>query len=100
MVEAQLKDVLYGMDAPPRILGKADEKGAPLLPETGELDPMQIARVLAGRIERFFTTPRIADRMAYLAARERQPESKGADRAHPLFLLGLPAQHLDPRPRG
>jgi len=51
-VEAQLKDALYHLpaDQRPRVVGKTDETGAPLLPGTGELRPDMIAAVLARRL--------------------------------------------------
>ena len=91
VIEQQLKDVLYGSDARPRIVGKEDERGAPLLSSTGELDPMQVARVVAQRIQRFHTSPRIADRLAYLAAKERQlAGAKAPLERIPYFCSGCP----------
>src|SRR6185437_12379014 len=91
VVEQQLKDVLYGGDARPRIVGKQDERGAPLLPSTGELDPMQVARVIAARIAGFHNSPRITDRLAFLAARERQRAgAKPAFERIPYFCSGCP----------
>src|SRR5712692_3483288 len=80
-----------GSDARPRIVGKEDERGAPLLSSTGELDPMQVARVVAQRIQRFHTSPRIADRLAYLAAKERQlAGAKAPLERIPYFCSGCP----------
>ncbi|HEX6842312.1 MAG TPA: indolepyruvate ferredoxin oxidoreductase family protein, partial [Stellaceae bacterium] len=91
VIEQQLKDVLYGGDAQPRIVGKTDEKGALLLASTGELDPMQVARVVAQRIQRFHASPRIADRLAYLAAKERQLAGARAPLERvPYFCSGCP----------
>jgi indolepyruvate ferredoxin oxidoreductase len=91
VIEQQLKDVLYGMANAPRILGKTDERGAPLLPATGELDAMLVARAVAQRIERFHTSPRIADRLAYMAAKERQLKSaKAPIERIPYFCSGCP----------
>jgi indolepyruvate ferredoxin oxidoreductase len=91
VVEAQLKDILYDMPVRPRIVGKSDERGAPLLPSIGELDPMLVARALAQRIERFHVSPRIADRLAYLAAKERQLKgAKAAMERIPYFCSGCP----------
>ncbi len=91
VVERQLKDILYDMNARPRIVGKQDERGAPLLAATGELDPMQVARAVAARIERFHTSPRLADRIAYLDARERQLKAAKAPLERiPYFCSGCP----------
>lgn len=53
-VEAQLADALAhsGEVRRPRLVGKRDESGAPLLPETGELSPHEIASALLNRLER------------------------------------------------
>lgn len=48
LIEAQLKDQLYHLpaDRRPSIAGKSDPSGAPLLPETGDLDALTIAAAL------------------------------------------------------
>jgi indolepyruvate ferredoxin oxidoreductase len=46
-LEIQLREALYNLPGRPVIIGKEDEKGAPLLPATGELDPEMITRALA-----------------------------------------------------
>ncbi|MGI9499891.1 MAG: indolepyruvate ferredoxin oxidoreductase family protein [Geminicoccaceae bacterium] len=48
LIETQLKDQLYHLDAAirPTILGKTDARGAPLLPSIGDLDAVTIASVL------------------------------------------------------
>ena len=80
LLEYQLKEELYNWreDVRPRVIGKFDEKGEwalPhgdwLLPAAGELTPALIARVIAERIGRFFTSPRIRERLAQIEAREK-----------------------------
>src|SRR5260370_3303995 len=52
---------------------------------------MQVARVVAQRIARFHSSPRIADRPAYLAANERQlAGAKGPLERIPYFCSGCP----------
>ncbi len=48
LIEPQIKDQLYHLDTArrPAVLGKKDRFGAPLLPESGDLSPMEIAPVL------------------------------------------------------
>jgi indolepyruvate ferredoxin oxidoreductase len=74
VIENQFKEQLYNWreDVRPRIIGKFDENGTWILPSNGELTPAQIARVIAERIARFHTSPRIAERLAFLEAKERQ----------------------------
>jgi indolepyruvate ferredoxin oxidoreductase len=74
VIENQFKEQLYNWreDVRPRVIGKFDENRNWILPSNGELTPAQIARVIAQRIARFYTSPRIAERMAFLEAKERQ----------------------------
>ncbi|HNI50839.1 MAG TPA: indolepyruvate ferredoxin oxidoreductase family protein [Accumulibacter sp.] len=88
LLEYQLKEELYNWreDVRPRVVGKFDDKGEwsllPtgsghlthgdwLLPAAGELSVAQVARALAARIGRFFTSPTIAARMALIEAKQR-----------------------------
>ena len=91
LIEYQLKEELYNWreDVRPRVIGKFDEKGEWallrgtgadghivvdhgdwLLPAAGELSPAMIAKVIAGRIGRFFTSEHIEQRLAFLQAKE------------------------------
>jgi indolepyruvate ferredoxin oxidoreductase len=74
VIENQMKEQLYNWreDVRPRVVGKFDENRVWIQPSTGELSPGQIARVIAQRIARFYTSPRIQDRLAFLEAKERQ----------------------------
>lgn len=80
LIEYQLKEQLYNWreDVRPRVIGKYDEHGEwelPVhdwqLPAAGELNPAVIARVIARRVGRFYDSPRIAERIAFLDAKER-----------------------------
>ena len=91
LIDYQLKEELYNWreDVRPRVIGKFDEKGEWallrgtgadghivvdhgdwLLPAAGELTPAMIAKVIAGRIGRFFTSEHIEQRLAFLQAKE------------------------------
>ncbi|MCH7930839.1 MAG: indolepyruvate ferredoxin oxidoreductase family protein [Proteobacteria bacterium] len=85
LIENQLKEQLYNWDAAlrPRVIGKFDEDGAWILPSIDELTPARIARVIARRIGRFFTSERIVERLAFLEAKE----AALADRAAPIERL-------------
>jgi indolepyruvate ferredoxin oxidoreductase len=87
LLEYQLKEELYNWrdDVRPRIVGKFDEKGEWtaggeggylahsdwLLPAAGELPVASIARVIAGRIGRFFTSPAIEARLQLIEAKQQ-----------------------------
>ncbi|BCI55108.1 pyruvate ferredoxin/flavodoxin oxidoreductase [Mycolicibacterium litorale] len=54
-VESQLKDILYGTNSSPVVLGKRDADGQPLIPADGELTADRLAtplwKVLSGRLQ-------------------------------------------------
>jgi indolepyruvate ferredoxin oxidoreductase len=58
VVETQLKELLYNLptDRRPRILGKRDEGGAPLIATDAELRPSRVAPALAQRLARLGLT--------------------------------------------
>jgi indolepyruvate ferredoxin oxidoreductase len=74
VVENQFKEQLYNWreDVRPRVIGKFDENRNWILPSTGELTPAMIARVIAQRIARYYTSARIQERLAFLETKERQ----------------------------
>ena len=87
LLEYQLKEELYNWrdDVRPRIVGKFDEKGEWtvegdggylahsdwLLPAAGELPVATIARVIARRIGRFFTSPSIEARLKLIDGKQQ-----------------------------
>ena len=52
LVEEQLARLLYNDERRPRLLGKRDERGAPLVPEDGELTPSAVAEAVRAWLER------------------------------------------------
>ena len=73
LIEDQLTSQLYNWrsDVRPTVVGKRDESGNWLLPSTGELTPGVIARVIAARLEKFFTSSNIHDRLQFLNEKEQ-----------------------------
>ena len=71
-LETQIKEELYTLPDTerPRVVGKTDETGAPLLSPSGELTPSRIARAIAKRLGRFHTSSKITDRIAFLDAKD------------------------------
>jgi len=112
LIEYQLKEELYNWreDVRPRVIGKFDEKGEwsmiprPggdgkvtvdhgewLLPAAGELSVAKVASVIAGRIERFFTSPTIQQRLAIIEGKQKalaQPLTLAT--RTPFFCSGCP----------
>ncbi|HEX6735500.1 MAG TPA: indolepyruvate ferredoxin oxidoreductase family protein, partial [Azonexus sp.] len=113
-----LKEELYNWreDVRPRVIGKFDEKGewtvAPeaggylshsdwLLPAAGELSVATIARVIAERIGRFFTSPAIEARLQLLAGKQQAARMPMvlAERT-PYFCSGCPHNTSTKVPEG
>ncbi|MDO8606549.1 MAG: indolepyruvate ferredoxin oxidoreductase family protein [Phaeospirillum sp.] len=93
VIEEQLKAQLYNWreDVRPRVVGEFDETGAWILPSAGELTPSRIARVIAARIGRFYTSMRVMERLEWLDVKERQLTEvpQGFNRI-PYFCAGCP----------
>jgi indolepyruvate ferredoxin oxidoreductase len=99
LIEYQLKEELYNWreDVRPRVIGKFDEKGEwaqPhgnwLLPATHELTPALIAKVIADRIGRVYTSERIRQRLTVIEAKERAATTAILIQRLPWFCPGCP----------
>ena len=100
LIEYQMKEQLYNWrdDVRPRVIGKYDEHGEWeehrsewLLPAAGELTPAMIARVIAKRIGKFYTSKTVDARLKFLEAKEAalaKPRDKVA--RIPYFCSGCP----------
>ncbi|MBI1777438.1 MAG: indolepyruvate ferredoxin oxidoreductase family protein [Proteobacteria bacterium] len=103
VIENQLKEQLYNWkeDVRPRVIGKFDEERNWILPSADELTPAGIARVIAGRIGRFYTSERIQRRLAFLEAKEKAlAEPKAAFKRTPYFCSGCPHNTSTKVPEG
>ncbi len=93
VIEDQLKKQLYNWEADSRpvIIGQFDEQGEWILPSTGELTPGSIAKVIAGRLSRFYSSPDVDARLRFLEQQERfLEESKCTETRLPHFCSGCP----------
>ena len=93
IIENQLKEQLYNWraDVRPRVVGKFDEKGEWILPSAAELEPAQIARVLARRMAPYFSTSLIEERLQFLDAKEKALTAPHvAFKRTPYFCSGCP----------
>jgi indolepyruvate ferredoxin oxidoreductase len=102
-IEAQLKEVLYGTADAPQIVGKHDERGAPLLPAEGDLDADAVTRAVGPRILRRARIDSIDARLAKMEPAARSPVAlplaAGAART-PFFCSGCPHSSSTPAPDG
>ncbi|MDQ4042134.1 MAG: indolepyruvate ferredoxin oxidoreductase family protein, partial [Actinomycetota bacterium] len=106
-VEPQVKDVLYGLAGAPRVVGKRDDRGDPLVPAEHDLDADRVARAVAARLRRRVWLESVEARMRRLDARERQPvalpiagEGRPAAKRTPYFCSGCPHNTSTPAPDG
>lgn len=100
LIEEQLATILYPLDDRPRLTGKKDQQGRPLLPEDGELSPDLIAEVLAKRLLRRSPPRQIAERLEnFLRTPEQPATAKGGQRT-PWFCAGCPHSSSTRVPEG
>jgi indolepyruvate ferredoxin oxidoreductase len=92
IIESQFKEYFYDYPGrkPKRMVGKQDETGARLVPWIGELSPLQLAPIVAGRLDREFG----GDRFRRIAAelelnRGTEINVEGVTRM-PYFCSGCP----------
>ncbi len=93
IIENQVKDLLYNLhtESRPRVVGKTDETGQFLLPSSGELTTEQIARIVAKRIEAFYSSDTIHQYLALIAAKEESLHNRPPHLTRtPYFCSGCP----------
>jgi indolepyruvate ferredoxin oxidoreductase len=92
-IESQMKEAMYNWEhgQRPSIVGKYDEGGEWILPSTSELTPARIARVIAKRLKRFFTSEAIESRLAWIAEKEKELASPRPNFSRvPTYCSGCP----------
>ena len=100
LIETQLKGQLYHLDASirPKVLGKTDAAGAPLLSDIGDLDAVAIAKTLLTLL------PRSDETSAMKTALDRLEKVDGEGRAFsvrtPHFCSGCPHSRSTHVPAG
>ncbi|MES3021492.1 MAG: indolepyruvate ferredoxin oxidoreductase family protein [Pseudomonadota bacterium] len=99
-VETQLKDALYHLagGARPRVSGKTDPMGWPLLPEVSEFSPLLVAQKLAARFGA--ALPLLAERAAALEARLQPVRAAVVPIRTPYFCSGCPHNSSTKTPDG
>jgi indolepyruvate ferredoxin oxidoreductase len=92
LIESQFKEYFYDYPGkkPRRMVGKEDQHGNKLVPWTGELSPIQLARIVAARLDAEFTGLSLTERARALERGETpRIEVAGASRI-PYFCSGCP----------
>ncbi|CAO3429489.1 indolepyruvate ferredoxin oxidoreductase family protein [Azospirillum endophyticum] len=104
LIEGQIKDILYGLpaDRRPRVTGKYDESGAPLLRSHDELSVAEIVLAIAGRLARCGIEAADTDVLARFessAGTATRPGGAVAKRT-PYFCSGCPHNSSTKVPEG
>jgi indolepyruvate ferredoxin oxidoreductase len=90
-LESALRDALYGTADAPRIVGKQDEHGAPLLSAESDLDADSIAVALARRLSPRVSLDSVDARVALIEARRATTQRTVPTLARtPMFCSGCP----------
>ncbi len=103
VIEPQLKDLAYNWpaDRRPRIVGKSDASGAPLLPVGGELSAAIVAMAIGKRLRSIGIAAHVAGRLARIEALAEPPPSAGAAGVRvPHFCAGCPHARSTRVPEG
>jgi indolepyruvate ferredoxin oxidoreductase len=88
-METQIREALYNRTVRPRVYGKYDEQGYPLVPIQSEMQADQVARILAGFLAPRLRRPDLLERVKWLeeiAERKYEPVMPRT----PYFCSGCP----------
>ena len=102
-VERQMKEYMYNWEHEkrPSIVGKYDEDENWVLPSTNELTPARIARVIAARVQRFFQSEAMDNRLKWIAAKEKELAAPRANFPRvPHYCAGCPHNSSTVVPEG
>ncbi|MDJ0917967.1 MAG: indolepyruvate ferredoxin oxidoreductase family protein [Woeseiaceae bacterium] len=102
IIESQFKEYFYDYPGrkPKRMVGKRDENDERLVPWVGELSPLMLAEIVAGRLEQNFIGLNMAERLAKLKRGTSNIISiEGANRM-PYFCSGCPHNTSTRLPEG
>jgi indolepyruvate ferredoxin oxidoreductase len=97
--ELFIRDILYNQAERPRVTGKHDLEGRPLVPADAELDADRIAEIVASRLERKVHLDSITARVALLEALRQRPAPTTLAR-QPYFCSGCPHNRSTVLPDG
>jgi indolepyruvate ferredoxin oxidoreductase len=102
IIESQFKEYFYDYPGrkPKRMVGKEDESGAQLVPWIGELSPLQLAKIVAARLDREFHGLNLTARAAALERGGSNVISISGATRMPYFCSGCPHNTSTRLPEG
>ena len=92
IIESQFKEYFYDYPGrkPERMVGKADENGVRLVPWVGELSPLQLAPIVASRLDGLFGGTRFTAQADALQRQRGESIEIGGAKRMPYFCSGCP----------
>jgi indolepyruvate ferredoxin oxidoreductase len=102
IIESQFKEYFYDYPGrkPKRMVGKEDENGDRLVPWIGELSPVQIANVVAARLDHEFLGLNLTARAKALISNDSNVISVSGATRMPYFCSGCPHNRSTTLPEG
>lgn len=100
LLEAQLKDILYGSAAAPRIVGKKDETGRTLFQPEMALDSVQVAIAIGERLATRQRSTSLMERVAMLRGLRQAAQQAEPLLRTPYFCSGCPHNSSTVVPEG
>ncbi|WP_461537944.1 indolepyruvate ferredoxin oxidoreductase family protein [Spongorhabdus nitratireducens] len=103
LIEDQLRNQLYSWQDSQRpvIAGKRDLDGTELLSSLGELTPAMIARAISRRIQSFYSSDQVIERLGFLEKKEAElAEPRKTEERTPHFCSGCPHNTSTRLPEG
>ncbi len=102
IIESWFKEYFYDYPGrkPKRMVGKEDENGKRLVPWVGELSPLQLAQIVAARLDNEFGGSRYTQRAKALLERRGAAIEIGGAKRMPYFCSGCPHNTSTKVPEG
>jgi indolepyruvate ferredoxin oxidoreductase len=89
-LERLVRDALYGGPSTPPVLGARDDRGAPLVPAYGALEPDAIARIIGARVLAHEDVSSVREHLEALDRVEGRPLADLGSARTPFFCSGCP----------
>ena len=103
VMEDQLTGQLYNrpVDKRPRVVGEYDEHGKDLLTNLAELTPAMIARVIAARLARYYSSETMQKRVEFINRKEQKlAQPRTVSTRDPMYCSGCPHNSSTVLPEG
>ena len=90
LIEGQLKEILYQLKERPEVIGHKDASGAILLPSTGVLDPIMVAKAISEKLLKNSKPEHVAKALQDIVSAARGESNSPAPDRIPYFCSGCP----------